>query len=255
MLTWYAAAPDTAEDYHGKHGLSCPRARRTNTSPIVRSPKGRQRFKCPPPVRTSCCVRTTSQILRTQNRTPPALQTCRPSSSPGLLPWKARVCALLRPELMMRAISSPGRLIIWCVLISCVVSHRPDWGPCCLSSREMSVSLGTSRAPRTYLCRVSAPINQSINQSIPSQTHVRAAHFGDRSASVYVAPVDTAADMASVLLEAVEAAEGEAPGPAADAVSVCADAGAEVLAAEALVVHERHLVWFFRSGLNLSFVW
>ncbi|POS77140.1 hypothetical protein DHEL01_v204478 [Diaporthe helianthi] len=67
-------------------------------------------------------------------------------------------------------------------------------------------------------------------------THVRAAHFGDRSASVYVAPVDTAADMASVLLEAVEAAEGEAPGPAADAVSVCADAGAEVLAAEALVV-------------------
>lgn len=50
---------------------------------------------------------------------------------------------------------------------------------------------------------------------------------------MHVPAVDAAADMASVLLEAVEAAEGEAPRPAAHAVTVCCDVGAEVLAAEA----------------------
>lgn len=57
-----------------------------------------------------------------------------------------------------------------------------------------------------------------------------------------VPPVDAAADVASVLLEAVEAAEGEAPGTAAHAVPVCVDARAEVLAAEAFVVNEGHFV-------------
>lgn len=65
---------------------------------------------------------------------------------------------------------------------------------------------------------------------------------------MYVSPVDAAADMASALLEAVEAAEGEAPGPAADAVPVCVDAGAEVLAAEALVVDERHFCSLSGTG-------
>lgn len=50
---------------------------------------------------------------------------------------------------------------------------------------------------------------------------------------MHVPAVDAAAEMAPVLLEAVEAAEGEAPGPAAHAVPVCGDVGAEVLAAEA----------------------
>lgn len=64
-------------------------------------------------------------------------------------------------------------------------------------------------------------------------------------------PVDAAADVASVLLEAVEAAEGEAPGTAAHAVPVCVDAGAEVLAAERFVVDEGHLV----CGLRFCFCW
>lgn len=50
---------------------------------------------------------------------------------------------------------------------------------------------------------------------------------------MHVPPVDAASDVAPVLLEAVEAAEGEAPGPAAHAVPVCGDVGAEVLPAEA----------------------
>lgn len=62
---------------------------------------------------------------------------------------------------------------------------------------------------------------------------MRPPHRWDGGAGVHVPPVDAAADVAPVLLEAVEAAEGEAPGPAAHAVSVCGDVRAEVLAAEA----------------------
>lgn len=72
---------------------------------------------------------------------------------------------------------------------------------------------------------------------------------------MYMPPVDAAADMASVLLEAVEAAEGEAPGPAADAVPVCVDACAEVLPAEAFVVDEGHFwIWvdFCRLGCGFG---
>lgn len=50
---------------------------------------------------------------------------------------------------------------------------------------------------------------------------------------MHVSAVDATSNMAPVLLEAVEAAEGEAPGPAAYAVSVCGDVGTEVLSAEA----------------------
>jgi hypothetical protein len=81
-----------------------------------------------------------------------------------------------------------------------------------------------------------------------SQTHVRAAHLGEGGAGVYVSPVNAAADMASALLEAVEAAEGEAPGPAADAVPVCVDACAKVLSTKGFVVDERHVDFFFFFG-------
>lgn len=50
---------------------------------------------------------------------------------------------------------------------------------------------------------------------------------------MHVPPVDAAADVPSVLLEAVEAAEGESPGPAAHAVPVCGDVGAKMFPAEA----------------------
>lgn len=60
-------------------------------------------------------------------------------------------------------------------------------------------------------------------------------------------PMNAAAHMASVLLEAVEAAEGEAPGPAADAVPVGCDTGAEVLSAEAFVVEEGHFEFGWAS--------
>lgn len=69
---------------------------------------------------------------------------------------------------------------------------------------------------------------------------MRAADLRDRRAGVHMPPVNAAANMASVLLEAVEAAEGEAPWPAADAVPVGCDARAEVLPAEAFVVEEGH---------------
>ena len=49
--------------------------------------------------------------------------------------------------------------------------------------------------------------------------------------------------MGSVRLEAVEAAEGEAPGAAVNAVAVGMNAGAEVLAANPPVVEERHFTW------------
>lgn len=62
-------------------------------------------------------------------------------------------------------------------------------------------------------------------------------------------PVDAAADVASVLLEAVEAAEGEAPGPAAHAVPVCRDVRAEVLPAEAFGVEEGHFVCYLSRCL------
>ena len=50
-----------------------------------------------------------------------------------------------------------------------------------------------------------------------SHTYMYSPRLREGGAGVHVAPVDAAAHMASALLEAVEAAEGEAPGPAADA--------------------------------------
>lgn len=82
-----------------------------------------------------------------------------------------------------------------------------------------------------------------------SRTHMHAVRLREGGAGVDVPPVDAAAHMASsVLLEAVEAAEGEAPGPAADAVPVCVDAGAKVLSAEGFVVDERHFFWISGSA-------
>lgn len=69
---------------------------------------------------------------------------------------------------------------------------------------------------------------------------MRAADLRDRCAGVHTPPMDAAAHVASALLEAVEAAEGKAPGPAADAVPIRCDARAEVLSAEAFVVEEGH---------------
>lgn len=62
---------------------------------------------------------------------------------------------------------------------------------------------------------------------------MRPLHRRDGCAGVHVPAVDATAHTAPVLLEAVEAAEGEAPGPAAHAVPVCGDASTEVLPAEA----------------------
>lgn len=67
----------------------------------------------------------------------------------------------------------------------------------------------------------------------PIVSKTRPPHRRDGCAGVHVPAVDATADMAPVLLEAVEAAEGEAPGPAAHAVPVCGDASTEVLPAEA----------------------
>ena len=86
----------------------------------------------------------------------------------------------------------------------------------------------------------------------PILSKTRPPHRRDGCAGVHVPAVDATAHTAPVLLEAVEAAEGEAPGPAADAVPVCVDAGAEVLSAEGFLVDERHFGFEWTSSFRCS---